>query len=74
MLLGLKFSKEKATYIGLPIDTHSNLKYCPSWGIISECVISRWGASVEKGQQVCNAITVLYDRGFNSNTAKHLSR
>lgn len=43
----LKLYKKK-TYIGLPMETHSNLRYCPSCGIISECVISRWGASAKK--------------------------
>ena len=36
-----------AAYIGLPMDTHSNLKYWPSCGMIIECVISRCGASAK---------------------------
>ncbi len=40
------------TYMGLPMETHSNFRYCPSCGIISECVISRWGASVKRRQNI----------------------
>lgn len=30
------------------METHSSLRYCPSCGMISECLISRWGASVRR--------------------------
>lgn len=54
-----KYWKYVATYIGLPMETHSSLKYCPSCGRIIECVISSWGASAKKFPKF-NAIDLLY--------------
>lgn len=53
------------TYTGLPLDTHSNLRYCPSCGIISECVISRWGASVKR-RQVLQALPLQTKYNYSS--------
>lgn len=33
------------------METHSSLKYWPSCGMMSECVISRWGASAKRRQK-----------------------
>ena len=43
--------EELTTYNGLPLDTHSSLKYCPSCGTIKECTIFTWGASVVKKER-----------------------
>lgn len=40
--------KQVWPYIGLAVETHSSFRYCPSCGIISECLISRWGTSVKR--------------------------